>query len=521
MKKLVLFLVVGMFLISGVWAESCEVARPYYGSVNCKELGSWSNEILKSDGQSWVCEVPNCKITGMNMDDFGCTGFGTTSRLNIKINGVPKIECSNTFGNDLSIECQEKGLDNYGLVEGDVVQIDFSCNLGEPEDNPQIGFKYKTIALQMHYDSGENFQAGTEFCQVNSIWNIYGGKQLNNNDVLKSMSISGSNEFSSDKGLSSIPSENPILEPKQLKVGQGYWFIYEWVTRPELNVKDYQGVKVWCNSIDKSLTKLEQLTTTGNKCYLIPAQRLSQQVECCSSGECTGIYNDQDIYCTDDFKCGYTKSCEFDYDCSSISSSCESTNGKYNLISSICDKNKLDDYGKGKCVSTKEEVKCCNGNDGGVNSCGSEQYCDYEEGCKGVFRDCPSNSCCLSGGDYKEKICDVGQCCTSQGSFIGLCAEDCSKLDSEDLDSLSSSGNLSPSKSGSSTGKTILIIFLILIVGSAGFFIYAKNKEKKKRLKQKVKKEIQGHSKKCRKCRKCGSLISPKSKFCTKCGRRV
>lgn len=512
MKRLILLFIVGVLLVSGVFA--CDIARPYYGSVNCKELGSWSSEILKSDGQSWVCEVPNCKITGMNMDDFGCTGLGTTSRLNIKINGVQKIACSNTFGSDLSTECQEEGLDNYELVEGDIVQIDFSCNVGEPEDNPQIGFKYKTIALQMHYDSGENFQSGTEFCQVNSVWDSYKGKQLSNDDVLKSMSISGNNEFNSDEGLSNIPSGNPVLEPKQLKVGQGYWFIYEWVTRPELNAKDYQGMKVWCNPIDKSLTQLEQLTTSDNKCYLIPTQRLSQQVECCSSGECTGIYKEQNIYCTDDFKCGYTKSCISDYDCSGTGSSCESSNGKYNLIKSTCDKSKLDDYGKGKCVSTKEEVKCCNGQDGGINTCGLGQYCDYNEGCKGVFRDCPFNSCCLTGGDYKEKSCRDGQCCTAPGSFVGICSADCSTLNNSNLQNVGFSGQTS--QTYSSTGRTILIIFLVLIGGSIGFFIYTKNKGKE--LKHKVKKDIEESSKKCR---KCGSSISPKSKFCTKCGRRV
>jgi len=484
MRKLILFLIVGMILVNFgylVLAEECQVARPYYGSVNCKEIGTYSQDIWLSDGQSWTCEVPTCEITGMNMLDFTCSGIGTTSRLKItKSSGDTRL-CSSTWGK-LNTECSTAGVYDLKLTKGDTISVDFSCNLGgNPEGNPKLGVRYKIIALQMHYDSGENFQSGTEFCQVDTIWDKYKGKQLNDDRLLESNSISSSIDFSSSNGLSSIPNDKSILEPKQLEVGQGYWFVYEWVTRPNLNVKDFNGAKVWCNPIDHSLTKFSEVNTQGNNCYLIPTEKLSQTVECCSSDECKLKYSDQEIFCTDDFKCGYQKSCLSDYDCSGVSSNCESKNGKYYLVSSSCDKGKLDSYGKGKCINDKREVKCCSGNDGGPNNCGSGSFCDYEDGCKDVTYK-------SSQGEIKTGV---------QGEKIG--SQKTSGITGAVIDG------------GSSTGMIILVIFLILIGGSIGFYFYRKNKKSLPK--------TDTTNKETKKCSKCGNKVY--GNFCTKCGKKI
>lgn len=68
----------------------------------------------------------------------------------------------------------------------------------------------------------------------------------------------------------------------------------------------------------------------------------------------------------------------------------------------------------------------------------------------------------------------------------------------------------------SSTGIIILVIFFILIGGSIAYFIYDKNK--KTQLKSNVKKEIETKGKHCTKCR---SLLRGRSKFCTRCGKKV
>lgn len=72
-------------------------------------------------------------------------------------------------------------------------------------------------------------------------------------------------------------------------------------------------------------------------------------------------------------------------------------------------------------------------------------------------------------------------------------------------------GNVVSVSTGSPTGIIILIIFLVLIGSSIGFFIYVKNKKNKKPNKKTSAKT---------KCRKCGHTLRPNAKFCTKCGTK-
>src|SRR3989344_3340119 len=359
MKKLIFILSLLIFLANLVSAtnDSCVIDTPYFGSVNCEESGDWSKEISIGDGEKFECPVPNCRINGLSVDDFGCTGFGTTSKVNIKKNGATIIDCHNTiggsWGDSLSANCESNGLSEKTFNGGEVIEVDFSCNLGnpEPEDNPKLLVSYREIKLKMHYDSGNNFQSGTEMCNINSVWDSYKNKQLSDNSLLKSVSIDNMGT-SSDKGLSSVPSEKMIgdLRPSQLHVGEGYWFVYDWVERPSLISSEYKGKDVWCNAIDHSLTQLQEVNTKGNNCYLIPTTKLSEKGECCSSDECKGLYANKAILCTDEFKCGFEKSCLSDYDCGATEQ-CQAESGKYYLVNSYCDKSELDDYGKGSCKS--------------------------------------------------------------------------------------------------------------------------------------------------------------------------
>jgi len=479
MKKLILLLLFGIFFVSAVYADSCQIARPYYGSVNCKETGSWSNDILVSDNQEWTCDVENCKISGIDKDSVSCTGMGTTSGLTIKDSyGTKIITCDSTI-HSLSSECQ--GSFPYEFTKGNKINVDFWCNFGSsPEGNPHVRIQYKTIALELHFDSAEGFISGTEFCNTNSVWSQYNGKQLQNNNILKTLSVSQDVGFSGGSGSETIPSSSNLLgtlEQKQLSVGQGYWFVSDWVTRPSIIAKDYQGMKVWCNPIDKSLTKFEQVNTNSNDCYLIPTTRLSQTFECCSSGECQGLYNDQAIQCTDDFKCGYTKSCSSDYDCGATSKTCESQEGKYHLVSSSCDKSKLDSYGNGKCMSKTEEVKCCSGNDGGLNSCSSGSYCDYTTGCKEVTH--------ASNGELKTGV------------------------EAENIAAITGDSIKDQSLTNSGSGKMLFILLgLISIAGAIAAFFYFNKKEK-------------GVNHSGNKCSHCGQGNKEGVKFCIGCGGKL
>ena len=487
MKKIILFLIVGIFLVSLVAAQDCTIARPYYGSVNCEETDKWSDNIAISDEEMWLCEVEECLIVGLDRDDFTCTGLGTTSRLSLDVNGVEEVYCSNTFswGDTLAQECNKNGLKNYELHKGDRVIPDFSCNWGEPEGDPKILVKYKEIKLKRRLDSGEKFEDGTEFCNVNPIWSEYKDNQLFNNNILKNMQVSEDAISSSGYGFSYIPSDDNIigdLRPEQLEVGEGYWFIYDWVERPSLIVSYYNNKPVWCNPIDHSLTKFEEVTTRGNDCYLIPTTKLSTKADCCSSDECKGQYTNKAVVCTDDFKCGFEKSCISDYDCGGTEQ-CQEENGNYYLVNSNCDKSELDDYGKGSCISDKEEVKCC------PDSCGSGEFCDYEEGCKEI-------TYLSSSGEIKTGV---------QGERT------------EGETSPGITGHVVGSGS-SSGGLVILLIFIVLIAIAVWFFYFRKGKTQiisQPTQKQEMTTVAGKH------CTNCGNFLREGSKFCTRCGAGI
>jgi len=78
-------------------------------------------------------------------------------------------------------------------------------------------------------------------------------------------------------------------------------------------------------------------------------------------------------------------------------------------------------------------------------------------------------------------------------------------------------GAISESKEKSSTGTIILIVFLVLIGGSIAYYIYSQ--KSKKELGRKVKQKVE--LRKGKFCKKCGSKLKPQGKFCSKCGRKV
>ena len=531
----------------------CTVARPYFGSINCEETGAWSNPIYLDDEEIWSCDVPNCRIEGITIKDIDC---GLARRgLTIKQsqnghNYTTLIKCDTLLGN-LGDECAPYF--SKDITSGTQIKIDFWCyRMGyyNPSGNPQVTIKYKPIKLKLHIDSGEKFKSGTEYCNINPIWNKFKGKQLTNNNILKTLSMTSGIIEATGHGLSSIPQDNEkILQPKNLEVGQGYWLVYEWVTRPALIINYFNNMPVWCNAIDHSLTKFKEVTTQEGSCYFIPTERLSKEVECCSTDECKTIYSEQSIQCTDDFKCGYKKSCYSDYDCGGVSKTCQSENGKYYLVSSKCDKSRLDSYDKGKCVSTKEEVRCCTGQDGGPNICGSGNYCDYENGCQVILKNCPSGKCCISGRNYKEKDCPSGkECCTISGSYIGECGECCTSADcgsgfyctsdyeceltpktakakqsnNEETTTKKSSSYKEPPTGRFIESPTFLEIILILIIGgigAVGYFLWQKEISKPVILKQE--KVFSKQKKSGKKCPNCGKSLKPNAKFCTNCGKKI
>ena len=472
-------LLLSIFTVS-VFAESCQVARPWYGSVNCKEEGTWSDPVYKYDGGIYQCDVENCRIA--NYDNFNCNVLGTLWKgLSITKNDTTILECSASYLSPMSCT---KGNVPLAFYKGDVIKIDFWCSNGitsynPSSDNPKVEIRYMPIKLELNFDSGYNFIDNTEFCDINPIWNSYGQKQPSNPSQLQSMNVV-TDLFSQNSGTS-IPSDTlGVLTPKKLEVGQGYWLVYDWVTRPDLIVKQYQNMPVWCNPADHSLTKFEEVKTQSDSCYYIPTQRLSQKVDCCNSDECKMTYNEQSILCTDDFKCGYEKSCLSDFDCGAVSQTCQKEGTRYYTVKAFCDKSKLDSYGNGKCSSSKQEVKCCTGQDGGPNTCGSGMYCKYDEGCIKILLDCPSGMCCNSGGDYKQATCPSNlKCCPTSDPIIGECKESCEPPPkTTDTKSTQTGGLSSASASptglltGPDMGTMAYIIGIVIAIAAAGVIFY-------------------------------------------------
>lgn len=490
-KLIILFLFLEVFLVSGALAEECTIARPYFGSVNCEET-SWSQEIEVYDGQEWTCDTENCEIRGITPNDVTCTGMGIISTLQIYNQHETKIVDCNSIIHPLGDECASEISTNKDLRKGDKITIDFSCNWGaEPEGNPRVLVRYKKLELELNIDSGSNIIPNTEFCNVNEVWDSYSGKQLPNNNDVKSMTLSNDPEIQGSDGLSVIPSSTNLikdLEPSQLDYKEGYWFIYDWVERPSLIMGTFENKNVWCNPIDHSLTELEEVNTRANDCYFIPTTKLSTKVSCCSSGECKGQYKNQEVFCTDDFKCGFEKSCFSDSNCGS-SERCQAEKGRYFLVNSYCDKNELDDYNKGSCKVNKQEVLCCNGQDGGPNVCASGEYCDYDDGCKEVAHE-------TSEGKIKTGVGGINQ----------------ENIDNEGLSSVTENVVKKPNQS---SPIIAIIIGILLLIGVIGAFYYFKSN---KGGEESSEENITNKAEKF--CEHCGSPLSNDDQFCTECGKK-
>ena len=492
MKKLLILSILGILLISISGAqEVCKVARPYFGSVNCEEK-SWSEKISIRDDEEWTCEVENCLIDGISVNSLGCTNiFSPISGLKV-INeiGSEIIQCDSTI-HPLGDECK-----NYfprELTKGDKIKVDFYCTLGNPEGNPELYVKYKKLELELNIDSGHSTISNTEFCNVNSVWSQYSKKQLNNNNELKSLSLSNSQEVQGSDGLSNIPSSSNLvsdLKPTQLNYGQGYWFIYDWVERPALIVSSFKNKNVWCNPIDHSLTELTEVNTLGNSCYLIPTTKLPDITQCCSTDECKGNYNNKEVLCTNDFKCGFEKSCLSDLDCGGVSNLCEEKQGQYFTVKSYCDKSEIDSYGKGSCKSEKKVVQCCSGDDGGPNPCGSGSYCDYNAGCTEVSYENTKGD--IKTGVQSQKIEE-----NSNNPITGF--------------AVNSQGGIN------SPNKYIIwyIIIAILIIGIIFMIV------KIKRGNREIKISSIGASSNGETCSNCGKINRNLAKYCVGCGKKI
>ena len=195
-------------------------------------------------------------------------------------------------------------------------------------------------------------------------------------------------------------------------------------------------------------------------------------------------------------------------------------------------------------LENSEPVQCC-----GDIDCGTNMFCDNNPSSPTAWTcqkkvECNQNSDCGTSvqcdwttNNLKTPTCENGRCTFKEekvdccldkncddGSYCNAnhkCQEGVGhNIDVEKSNNTPIGGFAQSSTGGSSTGTIILIIFIVLILGSAGFFIYSKNKKGKSKNKfeqnsTKTKSSTGNH------CTKCGHPLTPGSKFCTKCGKKL
>jgi len=508
MKRLILFLIIGMVLIGFVGAEECQLATPRYGVVECYDMGDTDSVDIflehseeKSVG-SFSC-VSDCYLNSLNLPDVSCGGWGTHWEIykngEIKyeessIEGRDEKEINLDYGDELSIVAYCRGLLG-GKSPLPINRVEILQDLVMLKESWAGSLPFRTIGESDGCILNEEIDQDTN---VDSYLDV-------NSDIKKNK------ESSTYNSLSQFPTN--------WQIGDNYIFVKDWQTGiADISLTyDKNNNAYWCGgqSGNRKIYNVEKINSVSGKCYSIPKSIALSNVECCEDVDCLNLGFGAKYVCNpDNWKCEETKPCNSQLDCESTFGEgvCENRE----IIKWVCDTNKKWGNYAGTCVNIVRKVSQC------AYDCSNNEYYNEEEGLFKSLKkilNCPSGKCCIPGGNYKEKLCYGSlQCCNLEGSFVGTCAEDCSQIHKKDLSEDKITGGVTgvSEKKSSSTGIIILIITLALIGGTIAYFLYTKNKGTK--LKKEVKKDLEEKGKHCAKCK---NLLNPKDKFCIKCGRRV
>ena len=303
-----------------------------------------------------------------------------------------------------------------------------------------------------------------------------------------------------------------------MDVGETYSYFYDWREISGINAVVSKNGEIvgYCGGSlgNRKLMSYTQINQ-GGSCYLIPTS-VKNTVECCYNEDCK--WSGKDFCDPTSFTCTDDRPCDSDLNCQVLGE----TTCQNNVIRSwSCDLSKEWYPYKGTCVEKTEQVMCCSDAD-----CSVDQYCDQDIGCKErfVLKECPTEKCCLNGGDYKERPCTLGlECCTASGGIVGECKETCEIIEEQtslfDLISPKSNNAIEDTTSGVSLSSGSDLIFIILaVVLVAIAFIITKN-QKTINIK-KIKRKPQT-SKNITFCEKCGNELKHTAKFCGMCGKKI
>ena len=313
--------------------------------------------------------------------------------------------------------------------------------------------------------------------------------------------ISGSEGCILNKEINEEPNIDSYLDPntgiKENKEASLYPSSGNWeINDHYIFVKDWQtgiaGISLtydkennahWCGGQygSRKIYSVKEVNSNSGQCYAIPQSIKLSNVECCFSSDCIDNFGAEYTCNPDNWKCEKTKPCNSQLECESTFGEGVCQNGEINKW--ICDLTKNWGNYSGTCIHSSKIVSDC------PIDCSNKEYYNEEQG-----------KCLPRAGLVSEEI------------------------DTQNAESLSASS--ANQDNSSSTGMTILIVFLVLIGGSIAFFFYAKNKGKVKHSpisKPKKIEEDRPFKKQMsagKQCTKCGYLMGKKSIFCTMCGKK-
>ena len=456
MKKYILFLIVGMFLINLgviVFAENCELATPRYGVVQCVNTNQRETQTTtfgSFDGEWSITNIPclsNCEVSA--------------SGINIDCTGVPW---------DVSeIWLNEQKQNSFPILwnRGDELVVKGKCtnlitNSAVPS-NSQITYQQDQIMLQEGWAGSlpDTPVTGSEGCVLNKNYDT-----TNINSYFDP--TTSQTKSKQDYSLSTYSSLSQF--PNNWKIGDHFIFVKEWQTGiADISLTyDKNNNSYWCGGQygSRTIYNVEQVTSPSGQCYDIPQSVSISNAECCFPSDC--VSKGAEYTCNpDNWKCEQTKPCNSQLDCDQTFGEGVCQNDKINQW--VCDlTKKWGDYA-GTCVHSEKQVT-----------------------------ECPSN--CNSNQYYNE---EQGKCLTRAG------------LTEKNINSSANGSSPSYTTSQSSTGTVILIIFLIIVGGSIGFFVYVKRKKKGHHKEEKEIKHLGKHCTKCghplkagsKFCTKCGKKL--------------
>lgn len=436
MKKLIFILIFGIFLVSFVGAEECQLAIPRYGVVQCMNTGQRMTDLSQTfsciEGEWCSSEISclsNCQLIGSISWGGNCP-FGYTKNYEILLGSTNLGEASNVpwdVNNKLTVNAICK-MPIVGLLEP------------VPEGTKVLYQEDKIMLYEGWAGSLPNTPiSGTENCILN--------KDINEEQNIDSY-LDPSTETIENKEGSTYSSLDQF--PYNWKINDHYIFVKDWQTNiADISLTyDKENNAYWCGGLygSRKIYDVQEIISQSGQCYAIPQSVHLSGVECCFPADCIDTFGAEYTCNPDNWKCEKTKPCNSQLECDSVFGEGICQNNQINQW--VCDlTKKWGDYA-GTCVHSSKQVSEC------PSDCSNKEYYNEEQGK------------CLLRTRLEEETNDS----KITGTVIGK----------------------------SSTGTIILIVFLVLIGGSIAYYFYTN--KKKTTPKKGVKKELKTKGKHCTKC---------------------